>query len=442
MLNASAHPSARGSRILLRSCVAAAATLCALGAHAQAATYKIGVVTFLSGPAAESYGVPTQKAAQMLIDIFNKGGAPAPYDKKGFGGLTIEMTSVDENGGATKQVQELRNLYQRENVDVAMGYNGSGDCLAIAPVADELKKLLVLYDCGTPRIFEEAKYDYVFRTASHGAQDNVALARYLKARNVKTDTIDMINPDYAYGQDQRSDFIASMEQLKPGAKILADVWPKFGAGQYGSEISAISRQPADIIYSSLWGGDLQAFLLQAGPRGLFKTSKLVVPAADHAFPSLGEKFPDGVVFGSRGAYGVLSKKSPLNDWFQDAYLKYSGSTHVTQGSYRMAQSLMGMKLAVEKAMAANGGKKPSTEQVAAALANSEWEAPGGKVKMALANGHQAIQTIAIGTTKFDPVKKIVGAVDVQYFNAECVNPPANMKSAEWVKAGMPGAKCD
>ena len=43
----------------------------------------------------------------------------------------------------------------------------------------------------------------MFRTASHAAMDNVALARYLKARNVKADSFNMINQDYAWGQDSR-----------------------------------------------------------------------------------------------------------------------------------------------------------------------------------------------------------------------------------------------
>jgi len=32
--------------------------------------------------------------------------------------------------------------------------------------------------------------------------------------------------------------------------------------------------------------------------------------------------------------------------------------------------------------------------------------------------------------------------DIQRFPAECVNPPANMKSEDWIKAGFPGAKCN
>jgi branched-chain amino acid transport system substrate-binding protein len=399
------------------------------------------VVTFLSGPAAESFGVPAANGAKLMVEQFNRGSAPAPYDKTGFGGMKIEMVLLDENGGATKQVQEMRNLYQRENVDAVVGYIGSGDCLAVAPVAEELKKFLVLFDCGTPRIFEEASPKYVFRTASHAAMDNVSLTRYLKARNVKADTFNMINQDYAWGQDSRADFIASMAQLFPNAKPGVDLLPKFGAGQYGTEVSALAGRPASLIYSSLWGGDLQAFILQAGARGLFKDTTLVLSAGDHVLPGLGDKVPDGTVLGARGAYGILSAKSPLNDWFQAEYQKAHSAPPV-QASYRVTQALMGVKLAVEKAMAANGGKKPSAEQMAEALRNSTWDSPGGPIRMALGGGQQAIQDTAIGRTKYDAASKRVLATDILRFKAECVNPPANTKSIDWIKAGFPGAKCD
>ena len=98
--------------------------------------------------------------------------------------------------------------------------------------------MLVLMDCGTPRIFEEAKYNYVFRTAAHATMDNVGLIRYMKAKNIKMDTLSAINQDYAWGQDSRADFIAAAGQLYPDAKLQTDLLPKFGAGQYGTEISA------------------------------------------------------------------------------------------------------------------------------------------------------------------------------------------------------------
>ena len=422
-----------------RVLAAAAVGLCFASAQAQE-TFKIGIVSFLSGQAAESFGVPAVNGAKVLVDAFNKGQAPAPYNKVGFGGMKIEAVYVDEAGGATKQVQEMRNLYERENVDAVVGYVGSGDCLAVAPVAEEMKKFLIIYDCGTPRIFEENKYNYVFRTASHAAMDNVALARYLKSHNIKVERYNMIHQDYAWGQDSRKDFMLTMDQLYKGAKVEADLLPKFGAGQYGTEISALATKPADILNSSLWGGDLQAFILQANARGVFQKQIGVFSAADHVLPGLGDKMPNGVILGARGAYGLMSPKSALNDWWFSLYEK-AYNVYPVQAPYRMVQALLGLKAAAEKAMATNGGKKPTPEQLAAALKGSSWESPAGPIRMTLGDGHQAIQETAIGKTRYDAAKKMVMLDDIQRFSAECVNPPANMKSEDWIKAGFPGAKC-
>ncbi len=421
------------------ACTLTAAALAAAPALAQD-SFKLGFVTFLSGPAAESFGVPAGNSAKMMVEQFNKSAAPAPYDKPGFGGAKIELVMVDEAGGAAKQVQELRNLFDREKVDAVVGYIGSGDCLAVAPVAEESKKFLVLMDCGSPRIFEDANYKYVFRTASHAAMDNVSLTRYLKARNIKVDSFNLINQDYAWGHDSKADFLGAMGVVYPGAKPGVDVLPKFGAGQYGSEISALAGKPADLIYTSLWGGDLQAFILQGGARDLFKGTTLVMSAGDHVLPGLLDKVPDGSILGARGAYGILSAKNPLNDWFQGAY-QQATNTPPVQASYRIAQALMGVKLAVERAMAKNGGKKPGPDELADAMRGSEWDSPAGKIRMVLGNGHQAIQGTAIGRTKYDAASKRVIATDIQTFTAECVNPPAGVKSLDWIKGGMQGAKC-
>ena len=88
---------ARGWRT---ACAAAALALAGAPALAQE-TFKLGIVSFLSGQAAESFGVPAVNGAKVLVDAFNKGGAPAPYNKVGFGGVKIEPVYVDENGGAS-----------------------------------------------------------------------------------------------------------------------------------------------------------------------------------------------------------------------------------------------------------------------------------------------------------------------------------------------------
>jgi branched-chain amino acid transport system substrate-binding protein len=93
-------------------------------------------------------------------------------------------------------------------------------------------------------------------------------------------------------------------------------------------------------------------------------------------------------------------------------------------------------------MAANGGKKPTPEQLADGLRGLSWNTPGGEIRMVLGNGHQAIQNTAIGRTKYDAAAKRVVATDIMTFNAECVNPPAGVKSLDWIKGGLQGARCD
>ena len=100
----------------------------------------------------------------------------------------------------------------------------------------------------------------------------------------------------------------------------------------------------------------------------------------------------------------------------------------------MAQAFLGVKLAWEKAQDANGGKRPTNEQVAAALKGSTFEGPGGTVRMTIGKGHQAIMETAYGQTKLEGGKLTV--TNVKRYPAEQVNPPEGVKSADWIKSGF------
>ena len=66
-----------------------------------------------------------------------------------------------------------------------------------------------------------------------------------------------IQQKYDGGQDYWRDFDLTMKQILASAKASENVqFPKIFAGQYGSEISAISLDEADLVHSSFWGGDL------------------------------------------------------------------------------------------------------------------------------------------------------------------------------------------
>jgi branched-chain amino acid transport system substrate-binding protein len=426
-------------KIGLGIAVACAALAVQPAAAQQAATFKLGVVTFLSGAAAGPFGVPARNAAELVIETLNASKMPAPYDKKGINGLPVEMAVVDEAGGTTKQVTEYRNLVQRANVDAIIGYISSGDCLAIAPLADELKKLTIFFDCGTPRIFEDASYKYLFRTGPHATMDNVAAARYLLARNKDIKTIAGINQNYAWGQDSWNDFKASMQALSPGIKIATEQFPKLLAGQYGAEISALLVEKPNVIHSSFWGGDMEAFTLQGKARGVFDDRTVVMTAGEPAMFRMATQIPNGTVIGARGPHGVFAPDNALNNWFRAAYSERYGTPPVYP-SYKMVQAILGLKAAMEKA-AAGKPEMPATDAVITAFEGLSYETPSGRVDMKLGKGHQAIQDMAYGTFKFDAAQGQPQLVDVVRYPAECVNPPEGVKSEEWIKGGFKGAKC-
>ena len=65
---------------------------CVLSAAAQNdKVFKLGVVVFLSGPAAESAGKPEWDGVKTVIDALNAGEGIKPYDGTGFGGMKIEV---------------------------------------------------------------------------------------------------------------------------------------------------------------------------------------------------------------------------------------------------------------------------------------------------------------------------------------------------------------
>ncbi len=428
----------------IASCWTLAAVAMAAPAFAQApaapaaAPVKLGIVTFLTGPAATPFGIPSRNAAETVIEALNSGKGPAPFDKVGFGGAKLEAKYVDEAGTIANVVTEFRNLVQRDTVDAVVGYVSSGSCLAVTPVAEELKALTVLYDCGTPRIFEEKARTYVFRVSPHATMDNVAAARYILGKKKNLATYSGINQNYAWGQDSWRDFAGAMKTLAPKATADKVLFPKLFAGEYGAEISTLLTSKSDVVHTSFFDGDLESFIYQEQARGLDKRMPIIMTAGETVVWRLKDKLPDGTIIGGRGPNGVLARDTDIRKWFEKIY-RDRYDTPPTYPAYQMVQSLLGLKLAYEKAAA--GGAKPNSDAIAAAFKGIEFTGPAGQVKLTLGDGHQGVTETAYGTYRWNKQKKEPEIYDIVRYPAECVNPPPGVEAEKWIADGMPGAKC-
>ena len=173
----------------VRLMLAAAALLTAAG-HAVAqdkpTELKIGISTFTSG-AASVFGVPAKAAAELLIDEMNAAG--------GIGGVKVSASFIDEGVGGDKLLSEYRRLVQEQGVRTMLSAISSGNCNIIAPVAEDLKVLNVMWDCGTEKVLENKRYKYVVRTQANATTEMVATLLYLLKTKPNFNTIAVVNQD-------------------------------------------------------------------------------------------------------------------------------------------------------------------------------------------------------------------------------------------------------
>jgi branched-chain amino acid transport system substrate-binding protein len=396
---------------------------------------KIGIVTFLSGAASGPFGIPAKTAAEFWIERLNQNG--------GIGGAQIVPIFVDEAGTTDQVVTNYRRLVTEQKVDLVIGYISSANCTAVPPVAEEFKVLTILFDCGTNRVFEDAKYKYVFRTAAHTGIDGSGAARYVLAIKAGVKTIAGLNQDYAWGHDSWNIFEKAIRKLKPDIRVVDTLWPKLMQGQFASEISKLQGDKPDVIFTSVWGGDFVSFIQQAKPRGLFEQSLVVINNDGANVEELGRDMPDGIALGFRGPHWIEipdPARNSLQRAFIDGYRAKYKKYPMPHGSYHVVQALQAVKTAYEKAMRAKTSW-PTADDVLKALEYLKFDTPSGPITMAIGNGHQAVEEAVYGTTKFNPQLGFAGLANVKVFPVECVNPPDGVKVADWIEKGFLGAKC-
>ena len=261
--------------------VAGAATAPIIGvAHAQEkpkgtipdTPYKIGHMTFFTGPAAV-LGEPMYKGQLLAAEEINAQG--------GFlGKRKIEILKADENAGTDANVKELRRLKLSEKIDFFCGITSSGNTPALGPVAEELKVLTMFVDGCTDFLFDKAVPNphYVFRLTNIQSADGVTCALAIAETWPKAKRIAHIHPDYSYGRNAFDHLKIVMKKLMPQAEIVSEGWPKLGTTDFSSHITKSLAAKPDLIVSSVWGGDYVAMYQQGLRYGQFQKAK-VAPTA-------------------------------------------------------------------------------------------------------------------------------------------------------------------
>ena len=305
-------------------------------------------------------------------------------------------------------------------------------------MAEDLKVLNIAWDCGTEKLLESKRYKYVVRTQANATTEMVATVVYLLKTRPNFTTIAVVNQDYAWGRDSWEIFLNTLKALKPDVKVVAEMFPKLGAADFSTEISRLQALKPDVILSTSWGGDLDTFVRQSAQRGLLgQGSTFVLPLLESSMERLGSVVPAGVIAGARGDHYFLhpdTKDEPKHKAFVAKFRAKTGAYPIYP-TYHMAQALIGLKAGYEKAIQANGGKWPSTEQVADAMRTIEFTAFGHPIRMR-ADG-QGLEDQLLGITKRVPQYPFAVMDKMMIVPADLVTTPLGQLSPEWVKTLKP-----
>jgi branched-chain amino acid transport system substrate-binding protein len=219
------------------------ATLAGSNALAQSKEIKIAHIYSKTG-ALEAYGKQTAVGFMMGLD-YATGGTMMVAGKK------IVVIEKDDQGKPDIGKSLLAAAYGDDKVDLAVGPTASPVALAMLPVAEEYKKILLVEPAVADSITGDKWNKYIFRTGRNSSQDAAANAAALdKAGNV----VATLANDNAFGRDGVK---ATREALK-NAKIVHEEYLPVGTTDFTAGLQRIvdklKDQPGKKYISVGWSG--------------------------------------------------------------------------------------------------------------------------------------------------------------------------------------------
>jgi branched-chain amino acid transport system substrate-binding protein len=206
---------------------------------------RIAHVYSKTGPL-EAYGKQTAVGFNMGLD-YATGGTMTVAGKK------LVVIEKDDQGKPDLGKSLLAAAYADDKADLAVGPTSSGVALAMLPVAEEYKKILLVEPAVADSITGDKWNKYIFRTGRNSSQDAISNAVALDKPGVQIATLAQ---DYAFGRDgvkafkeaikkaklvheeylptNTTDFTAGAQRLidrlkdLPGRKVIFIIWA--GAG--------------------------------------------------------------------------------------------------------------------------------------------------------------------------------------------------------------------
>ena len=223
-----------------------AALACALAsplALAQSKEIRIAHIYSKTGPL-EAYGKQTATGFMMGLD-YATGGTMTVAGKK------LVVSEKDDQGKPDLGKSLLAAAYSDDKADLAVGPTSSGVALALLPVAEEYKKILLVEPAVADSITGEKWNKYIFRTGRNSSQDAISNAVALDKPGT---VIATLAQDYAFGRDGVKAFKDAIKKAKlVHEEYLPAATTDFTAGAQRL-IDKLKDQPGRKVIFIIWAG--------------------------------------------------------------------------------------------------------------------------------------------------------------------------------------------
>jgi len=365
----------------LLACLAVAGLLIAATvAQAQSQDIRIAHVYSKTGPL-EAYGKQTQTGFMMGLD-YATGGTMTVAGRK------LVVIERDDQGKPDIGKSQLAAAYGDDKADIAVGPSSSGVALALLPVAEEYKKVLLVEPAVADSITGDKWNRYVFRTGRNSSQDAIANAVALDKPGV---TITTLAQDYAFGRDGVKAFKESIKKAKLiDGEYLPTSTTDFTAGAQRL-IDKLKDQPGRKIIWVLWAGAGNPFKIADLD---LKRHGIEIATGGNILPAMAayKNFP-----GMEGAtyYYFGIPKNPVNEWLVANHYKQfkTPPDFFTAGG-------MSAAIAVVEALKKTQGAT-ATDKLISAMEGLAFETPKGRMVFRKED-HQAMQSMYHFRIKADP----------------------------------------
>ena len=358
----------------------AASTFAAPAVLAQAREIKIAHVYSRTGPL-EAYGKQTQTGLMMGLD-YATGGTMTVNGRK------IVVIEKDDQGKPDLGKSLLATAYSDDKADLAIGPTSSGVALAMLPVAEEYKKILLVEPAVADSITGDKWNKYIFRTGRNSSQDAISNAVALDKPGM---TIATLAQDYAFGRDGVKAF---KEAVKKARIVHEEYLPAnttdFTAGAQRL-IDKLKDQPGRKVIWIVWAGAGNPFKIADLD---LKRYGIEIATGGNILPAMAsyKQFP-----GMEGAtyYYFGIPKNPVNEALVASHYKQfkSPPDFFTAGGFSAA-------MAIVTALKKTGGDA-SANKLIAAMEGMSFDTPKGKMTFRKED-HQAMQSMYHFKVKADP----------------------------------------